>query len=155
MGYDFGLLKHVQRINDDQMNRFLKKITDTLWVLKDKKIGVLGLAFKQNTDDIRMSPAIELCQRLQKEGASLRVYDPKAMDKAKSVLKDVTYLSDMDDVAEGCDALVIATEWPAFKKLNLEKARKAMSHPIMFDGRNLFDVKEMERLGFIYKSIGR
>jgi UDPglucose 6-dehydrogenase len=155
LGYDFGLLKHVQRINDDQMNRFLKKITDTLWVLKDKKIGVLGLAFKQNTDDIRMSPAIELCQRLQKEGASLRVYDPKAMDKAKSVLKDVTYLSDMDDVAEGCDALVIATEWPAFKKLNLEKARKAMSHPIMFDGRNLFDVKEMERLGFIYKSIGR
>jgi UDPglucose 6-dehydrogenase len=145
----------VQRINAGQMDRFVKKIVDTLWVLKDKTIGVLGLAFKQNTDDIRLSPAIELCQRLQKEGAALRVHDPKAMDKARAVLKDATYVDDMNAVAEGCDALVIATEWPEFKKLDLERAKKALSHPIMFDGRNLFDVKEMERLGFIYKSIGR
>src|SRR5712692_2503871 len=89
VGYDFGLLKEVQRINAAQMDRFLKKIIDTLWVLKDKTIGVLGLAFKQNTDDIRMSPAIELCLRLQKEGARLRVHDPKAMDKAQSVLNGV------------------------------------------------------------------
>jgi UDPglucose 6-dehydrogenase len=116
---------------------------------------VLGLAFKQNTDDIRLSPAIELCQRLQKEGAVLRVHDPKAMEKAKSVLKNVTYVEDMNEVADGCDALVIATEWPAFRKLDLERVRKSLSHPIMFDGRNLFDVKEMESLGFIYKSIGR
>jgi UDPglucose 6-dehydrogenase len=155
LGYDFGLLREVQRINAEQMNRFVKKIVETLWVLKDKTIGVLGLAFKQNTDDVRLSPAIELCQRLQKEGAALRVHDPKAMDKARAVLKDVTYVDDMNAVAEGCDALVIATEWPAFKKLDLERARKALSHPILFDGRNLFDVKEMERLGFIYKSIGR
>jgi UDPglucose 6-dehydrogenase len=155
VGYEFSLLKEVQRINAGQMDRFLKKIGETLWVLKDKKIGVLGLAFKQNTDDVRMSPAIELCQRLQKEGATLRVHDPKAMDKARAVLKDVTYVDDMNSVADGCDALVIATEWPIFKKLDLERARKALSHPIMFDGRNLFDVKEMERLGFIYKSIGR
>ena len=87
IGYDFRLLKEVQRINAEQMDRFVKKITDTLWVLKDKKIGVLGLAFKQNTDDVRMSPAIELCQRLQKEGADLRVHDPKAMDKARAILK--------------------------------------------------------------------
>jgi len=145
----------VQRINTAQMDRFVKKIVDTLWVLKDKKIGVLGLAFKQNTDDIRMSPAIELCQRLQKEGALLRVHDPKAMDKARAVLKDVTYVEDMNEVAEGCDALVIATEWDAFKKLDLERVRKALTHPILFDGRNLFDLAEMERLGFIYKSIGR
>ncbi len=155
VGYDFGLLKEVQKINTEQMNRFLKKILETLWVLKDKKIGVLGLAFKQNTDDIRMSPAIDLCQRLQKEGAILRVYDPKAMDKAKAVLKDATFVDDMNAVAEGCDALVIATEWAEFKKLDLERARKALSHPILFDGRNLFDPKEMEELGFIYKSIGR
>jgi UDPglucose 6-dehydrogenase len=128
---------------------------DTIWVLKDKKIGVLGLAFKQNTDDIRLSPAMELCQRLQKEGAILRVHDPKAMEKAKAVLQDVTYVDDMNAVADGCDALVIATEWPAFKKLDLERARKSLTHPIMFDGRNLFDPKEMEALGFIYKSIGR
>ena len=155
LGYDFQLLKEVQRINETQMERFVKKITDTLWVLKGKTIGVLGLAFKQNTDDVRMSPALELCQRLQKEGAALRVHDPKAMEKAKSVLKNATYVDDMNAVAEGCDALVIATEWPEFKKLDLERARKALSHPIMFDGRNLFDVAEMEKLGWIYKSIGR
>src|SRR2546425_12484917 len=155
VGYEFGLLKEVQKINAQQMDRFLKKITDTLWVLKDKTIGVLGLAFKQNTDDVRMSPAIDLCQRLQKEGAILRVHDPKAMDKAKAVLKNVTFVEDMNEVAEGCDALVIATEWDEFKKLDLDRARKALTHPIMFDGRNLFDPAEMEKLGFIYKSIGR
>src|SRR5213079_1317597 len=96
VGYDFGLLKEVQRINTEQMNRFVKKISETLWVLKDKRIGVLGLAFKQNTDDIRMSPAVDLCQRLQKEGAVLRVHDPKAMEKAKAVLKDVTFVDDMN-----------------------------------------------------------
>src|SRR5437016_4305836 len=155
IGYDFRLLKEVQRINGEQMERFIKKIADTLWVLKEKKIGILGLAFKQNTDDVRLSPAIDLCQRLQKEGALLRVHDPKAMEKAKAVLQDVTFVDDMNTVAEGCDALVIATEWDEFKKLNLERARRALSHPIMFDGRNLFDPAEMERLGFIYKSIGR
>ena len=155
LGYNFGLLKEVQRINDEQMERFTKKIIQTLWVLKNKTIGVLGLAFKQNTDDVRMSPAIDLCQRLQKEGATLRVHDPRAMEKAKSVLKDVTFVADMNEVAEGCDALVIATEWPEFKQLDLDRARKAMTHPILFDGRNLFDVSEMEKHGFIYKSIGR
>ena len=155
VGYDFGLLKEVQKINAEQMERFVKKIADTLWVLKDKKIGVLGLAFKQNTDDIRMSPAIELCQRLQKEGALLRVHGPKAMEKAKAVLNGVTFVEDMNEVAENCDALVIATEWDEFKKLDLERVRHVLSHPILFDGRNLFDPEEMERLGFIYKSIGR
>jgi UDPglucose 6-dehydrogenase len=155
VGYDFGLLKEVQKINGLQMERFVKKILETLWVLKDKTIGVLGLAFKQNTDDIRMSPAIDLCQRLQKEGALLRVHDPQAMDKAKAVLNNVTFVQQMNEVAEGCDALVVATEWPEFKKLDLDRARKGMSHPILFDGRNLFDPKEMEAMGFIYKSIGR
>ena len=155
VGYDFRLLKEVQRINADQMERFVKKITDTLWVLKDKTIGVLGLAFKQNTDDVRLSPAIDLCHRLQKEGAKLRVHDPKAMEKARGVLRDVEFVEDMNAVADGCDALVIATEWPQFKKLDLERARKNLTHPILFDGRNLFDREEMEQLGFIYKSIGR
>jgi UDPglucose 6-dehydrogenase len=155
MGYDFGLLKQVQRINTEQMNRFVKKITDTLWVVKGKTLGVLGLAFKQNTDDVRMSPAIELCQRLQKEGARLRVHDPQAMEKARPILPEAAYVADMDEVAEGCDALIIATEWPQFKKLDLERARKNLAHPIIFDGRNLFDSAEMERLGFLYKSIGR
>jgi len=157
LGYDFGLLKEVQKINAGQMDRFLKKITDTLWILKDKTIGVLGLAFKQNTDDVRMSPAIDICQRLLKEGASLRVFDPKAMEKAKGFLpaEGVTYVDEMDEVAEGCDALVVATEWPQFKELNLAKAKEGMTSPVLFDGRNLFDPSEMEQLGFTYKSIGR
>ncbi|MBO4715317.1 MAG: UDP-glucose/GDP-mannose dehydrogenase family protein, partial [Verrucomicrobia bacterium] len=151
LGYDFGLLREVQKINALQMERFVRKMADTLWVIKEKKIGVLGLAFKQNTDDIRMSPAIALCQRLRKEGAHLRVYDPKAMEKAKTVLKEVTFVDDMNKVPEGCDALVIATEWPQFKELDLDNARKVMTHPILFDGRNLFDPAQMEALGFIYK----
>ena len=158
LGYDFQLLKEVQRINADQMERFLKKLTDTLWVLKDKKIGVLGLAFKQNTDDVRMSPAIDLCQRLLKDGASLRVFDPKAMDKAKAVLPPgptITYVTDMNEIATGCDAVVVATEWPEFKQLDLDRARQAMTHPILFDGRNLFDPAEMARRGWVYKSVGR
>jgi UDPglucose 6-dehydrogenase len=155
VGYEFRLLKEVQRINSEQMERFLKKITDTLWVLRDKKIGVLGLAFKQNTDDVRMSPAIDLCQRLLKEGAALRVHDPKGMEKAKPILPGVTYVEDMNAVAEGCDALVIATEWEEFKALDLDRAYKSLTHPIMFDGRNLFDPAAMEKRGWIYKSIGR
>jgi UDPglucose 6-dehydrogenase len=156
LGHEFKLLKEVQRINADQMDRFVKKISDTLWVLKDKRIGVLGLAFKQNTDDVRMSPAIDVCQRLIREGALLRVHDPKAMDKARGVLGDaVTYISELNEVPEGCDALVVATEWPEFTRLDLDRARRAMTHPIMFDGRNLFDPAEMERAGWIYKSIGR
>lgn len=157
LGYDFNLLREVQKINTHQMDRFCKKITDTLWVVKQKTIGVLGLAFKQNTDDVRMSPAIDLCLRLAAEGALLRVHDPKAMEKARGILPQsgITYVDDMNAVADGCDALVIATEWNEFKKLDLERARKAMTHPILFDGRNLFDPQEMEKLGFIYKSIGR
>ena len=155
IGYDFRLLKEVQRINAEQMDRFVKKITETLWVLMDKKICVLGLAFKQNTDDVRSSPAIDLCQRLLKDGAVLRVHDPKAMDKARALLPGVIYVEDMNAVAEGCDALVVATEWDEFKKLDVERARTALTHPIMFDGRNLFDAHEMEAAGWIYKSIGR
>jgi UDPglucose 6-dehydrogenase len=158
LGYDFRLLKEVQRINADQMDRFIKKLTDTLWVLKDKRIGVLGLAFKQNTDDVRTSPAVELCQRLVKEGARLRVHDPKAMEKAQALLPagpQVEYVDHQDAVPDGCDALVIATEWPQFTKLDLPRLRKTMTTPIIIDGRNLFDPAEMEELGFIYKSIGR
>jgi len=124
-------------------------------VLKDKTIGVLGLTFKQNTDDVRSSPAIDLCQRLLQEGATLRVHDPKGMEKARAILPQVTYVDDMNDVAEGCDALVVATEWDEFKQLDVVRAQKALTHPIMFDGRNLFDREEMEKLGWVYQSIGR
>jgi UDPglucose 6-dehydrogenase len=155
LGYDFGLLREVQRINASQMDRFVKKICDTLWVVKDKTIGVLGLAFKQNTDDIRMSPAIELCRKLQDLGARLRVHDPKAMGKAKPLLPEATFIDEMNAVADGCDALVIATEWPVFRDVDLDRAKRSMTHPILFDGRNLFDPAQMEQLGFVYHGIGR
>lgn len=155
LGVDFRMLKEVQAINAEQRQRFLRKITDTLWVLREKRIGVLGLAFKNNTDDVRMSPAIDLCRELLAQGAELRVHDPKAMDKARPLLPEAEFVEDMNALAEGCDAIVVATEWDEFKKLDLERARKAMSHPIMFDGRNLFDPAEMERLGWVYKSVGR
>lgn len=158
LGYDFHLLKEVQRINAGQMERFVQKIGDTLWVLKDKRIGVLGLAFKQNTDDIRSSPAIDLCQRLLKDGAKLRVYDPQAMDKAKAVLKpgpNLEYVETPEAVAVGSDAVAIATEWPQFGKLDWAAIKSSMATPILFDGRNLLDPAEIALLGFTYKSIGR
>lgn len=158
LGYDFKLLREVQRINAEQMERFVKKMQDTLWVLKDKRIGVLGLAFKQNTDDVRMSPAIDLCQRLLREGARLRVHDPKAMDKARAVLPAgdrVEYIEDLQAVGCDCDALVIATEWPEFGRLDLDRLRQEMVAPIVFDGRNLLDRAEMEAKGFLYKGVGR
>lgn len=157
LGYDFRLLKEVQRINAEQMDRFLKKITETLWVLKDKQIGVLGLAFKQNTDDVRTSPALELCQRLLKEGARIRVYDPQAMPKARLILPPsdkVEYVESMAAVPTKCDALVLATEWPQFTKLDLAATRKMMTTPIIFDGRNLLNRTEVEAHGFIYKAVG-
>jgi UDPglucose 6-dehydrogenase len=158
LGYDFRLLKEVQCINAEQMERFVAKITDALWVLRDKRIGVLGLAFKQNTDDVRQSPAIDLCQRLLKEGALLRVHDPKAMDKAMAVLPpgpSVQYIAAAQDVPVGCDALVIATEWPEFAALDWDMARHGMVAPLLFDGRNLLDRNVMEAHGFIYRGVGR
>ena len=158
LGYDFRLLKEVQRINAEQMERFVGKMSDALWVLKDKRIGVLGLAFKLNTDDVRQSPAIDLCQRLLKEGALLRVHDPKAMGKARAVLPpgpNVEYVDDAQEVPAGCDAVVIATEWPEFAGLDWAKARHQMVAPLIFDGRNLLDRAAMESMGFIYKGVGR
>ena len=158
LGYDFRLLKEVQRINAEQMERFLGKITDALWVLKDKRVGVLGLAFKQNTDDVRQSPAIDLCQRLLKEGALLRVHDPKAMGKARAVLPPgpaVEYVDVAQDVPTGCDAVVVATEWPEFSALDWQKARHGMVAPLVFDGRNILDREQMESWGFIYRGVGR
>lgn len=155
LGYDFRLLKEVQRINADQAQHFLKKVHDTLWIVKDKTIGILGLAFKPNTDDMRLAPSLEVIRPLQKEGARIRVYDPKAMDKAREVLPDVEFCDDPYAVATGADGLIICTEWDEFRQLDLEKLRGIMGQPIVLDGRNLYDPQKMAELGFVYKSIGR
>ena len=155
LGYDFRMLKEVQRINSDQIQRFLKKIHDAVWIVKDKTIAVLGLAFKPNTDDMRLAPSLDIIVPLQKEGARIRAYDPKAMEKAKDMLANVELCDSAYAAASGADALIVCTEWDEFRKLDLEKLRAVMAQPIVIDGRNVFDVKRMADLGFVYKSVGR
>ncbi len=155
LNYDFKLLKVVEEINAQQRRNFVKKIEETLWVVNDKTIGILGLAFKPNTDDIRSAPSMDIIETLQKEGAKIKAYDPQAMENAKTVLKGVMYCRDPYETAEGSDALVILTEWDEFKNMDLDKIRHLLTHPIIVDGRDMFDPKEMESRGFIYKSVGR
>ena len=124
-------------------------------VVKDKAIGVLGLAFKPNTDDMRLAPSINIIRPLLKEGAKIKAFDPQAMGKAKEFLPDIEYCPDAYAAAAGVDALIICTEWDEFRSLDLAKLKAVMGHPTIFDGRNLFDPKRMADLGFTYTSIGR
>jgi UDPglucose 6-dehydrogenase len=155
LGYDFRMLKEVQQINRQQFDRFLQKIHDMLWIVKDKTIAVLGLSFKPNTDDVRNSPAMDVVAALHKEGAHIKAYDPKAMDKARPHLHHVQLCSSAYEAATDADALVVCTEWDEFRQLDLEKLRDVMGQPIVIDGRNVFDPAKMKDLAFEYKSIGR
>ncbi|MEW6534674.1 MAG: UDP-glucose/GDP-mannose dehydrogenase family protein [Candidatus Auribacterota bacterium] len=155
LGYGFNLLKEVEAINAEQVQLFIKKIEETLWVVKDKKIGVLGLAFKPNTDDMRNAPSIKIIEALLKESAHVTAYDPQAIENTKHIFPDIEYCNDPYAVAQDAEALIIVTEWDEFKTLDLEKVRKIMVHPIIIDGRNIFNPSDMEKHGFIYKSIGR
>ena len=157
LGVPFTLLKEVQRINAEQKNRFLKAIRETLWVLREKKIAVWGLAFKPDTDDLRSSVAIDLIGDMLKEKAHVTVFDPKAMEKAREVeaIAGATFANSALEAVDGAEALVIATEWPEFGNVDLEVVKEKMTTPIVFDGRNLFDPATMGKLGFHYHSIGR
>jgi UDPglucose 6-dehydrogenase len=157
LGVPFNLLKEVQRINAGQRERFLKTIRDALWVLKDKKIAVWGLTFKPNTDDLRSSVAIELVADMLREGAQVSAYDPKGMEKARQLksIAEVRLTNTAMEAIEGAEALVIATEWDEFGKVDLATVREKMHTPLVFDGRNLFDPATMRKLGFHYTSIGR
>lgn len=158
LGQPFGLLKEVERINADQMNRFLNKIREKLWVFRDKKIALWGLAFKQNTDDVRESVAIRLAKVMLAEGARIVASDPEAIDTAKRIgglSGDVTYNEDMYDALEGADALVIATEWPQFANADLHEIAKRLRTPLVFDGRNLLDPADTIAAGLEYECIGR
>ncbi len=155
LGYDFELLKAVEKINTNQRNLFIKKIEETLWVLGDKVIGVLGLAFKPNTDDMRNAPSIDIIKALQKDGAKIKAYDPAATETARPLLPGVKFCKTPYEAAKGSDALVIVTEWDEFRELDLKKIRKSMNQPIIIDGRNIFSPEKMDTEGYIYKSIGR
>ena len=155
LNYDFALLKEVEKINKNRPKILLDKIEKALGTVEGKTIGILGLAFKPNTDDIRLAPSIEIISLLQKKKAQIKVYDPVAMDKAKKILRNVEYGRDPYEVATGSNALVIVTEWEEFQGIDLERIRGLMVNPVIVDGRNIYEPERMKELGFIYKSIGR
>lgn len=155
LGCNLDILKEVETINENQRKLVFKKIQQALWILNGKNIGVLGIAFKPNTDDLRSAPAIDIINMLEAEGAQVKAFDPKAMEHAKELLPNVDFCKNAYDAIKGCDALVLVTEWPEFKKLSLIKIKKLLKHPIVIDARNMFDPKKMKKLGFKYTSIGR
>jgi UDPglucose 6-dehydrogenase len=155
-GYDFRLLDEVMRINEEQRHRFIRKVRSALWTLRGKKLGVLGLAFKGGTDDVRESPAILLIQSLLQEGCQISAYDPAAQDRAREVLNSgVTFTESAYDAAHHADALLILTEWEEFGVLDLKRLREELKYPIIIDGRNLYDPDVMAAHGFTYYSVGR
>ncbi len=155
-GYEFRLLDEVMRINEDQRHRFLRKVHNALWTLRGKRLGVLGLAFKGGTDDIRESPAMSLVQTLLQEGCKISAYDPAARERAREVLNSsVEFAGDAYEAARGADALLILTEWDEFAGLDLDRLHRELKYPIVIDGRNLYDPDAMAAHGFTYYSVGR
>jgi UDPglucose 6-dehydrogenase len=149
------LLRAVMEINRDQRRQMIQKLRDILGSLREKTIGILGLSFKPNTDDMRDAPAVEIIHLLQNEGARIRAYDPMAMDTARRVLSDVTLCHDPYQAAEGCEALVVVTEWNEFKHLDMARIKRLMRQQVLIDGRNIYEPEEMQTLGFTYRGVGR
>ncbi len=155
IGYDFRMLKEVAAINQQRVPQLLKAIRERLSPLEGKTVGVLGLSFKANTDDMREARAVGLIRGLLSEGAHVKAYDPVAMDNARVLMPEVEYCRGPYEVAEGADALVIVTEWREFLQLNMERLRSFLKRPIIFDGRNIYSPEKMRRMNFEYHSVGR
>jgi UDPglucose 6-dehydrogenase len=158
MGVDFSLLAEVEKINVQQKKRFLSKVRSALWTLRGKRLAVLGLAFKGETDDIRESPAIDMVQMLLAEGCCVTAYDPAAMQRAQArlpVSAQMGYAADAYEAAKDADGLLILTDWKEFASLDLQRLHSAMRYPIVIDGRNLYDPAAMKEHGFTYMSVGR
>jgi len=149
------LLRAVIEINTDQRRAVVRKLEQALGSLRGKTVGLLGLAFKPNTDDMREAPSAHIARMLQTAGARVRAYDPVAMKVAARVVPDVELAEDAYTLAEGCDALVVVTEWNEFKNLDLAHVRELMNQPVLIDGRNIYDPALMKELGFYYRGIGR
>ncbi len=157
LGLPFNLLKEVQNINRRQLERFIERVREALWVLSEKTVAVWGLSFKPNTDDVRSSVALQLVEAIVQEGAAVRVHDPRAMDKARQlpVAAGLTFCEDPLQAADGAEAVIIATEWPEYAKVDFAALKQRMRTPFIFDGRNLLDPATMRDLGFHYEGIGR
>ncbi|HZO90726.1 MAG TPA: UDP-glucose/GDP-mannose dehydrogenase family protein [Chthonomonadaceae bacterium] len=156
VGYDFKLLKAVMEVNKEQPVRFLDRLRAALGgSFKGKQIGVLGLAFKPNTDDMRDAKSIEIIGKLLAEGAEVRAYDPIAIENTRHIFPQICYTNTAYEAAEEADALVIVTEWNEFKLLNMERIKGLMQRPLIFDGRNIYDPVKLRRLGFEYHCVGR
>ena len=154
-GYSFKILDSVIRVNEEQKKRMVVKIQEKVGDLRGKTIGILGLSFKPNTDDIRESSSIVIIRDLLAVGAKVKAFDPAAMDEAKAVLPEVEYGKDPYDVAKGSDALVLATEWNQFRRLDLQRIKTLLKAPVFIDLRNVYDPDQMKRLGFNYCGVGR
>jgi UDPglucose 6-dehydrogenase len=157
-GVDFSLLKQVEAINNRRVERFVKKVSEALWVLHDKSIGVLGLSFKAGTDDTRESPSLRIVDALRQKGAVLRLHDPRAMPLLRKVLpegENLLYAESPYVAATGAEALLILTDWPEYKALDWKKINSVMQLPVIVDGRNVLDPQSMLNEGFEYHSIGR
>jgi UDPglucose 6-dehydrogenase len=154
-GYDFRLLGEIERINKGAVDSVMLKITEALWNIEDKRVALLGLSFKPGTDDIRYSPALVMASQLLSEGAHVVGYDPEAGPNAKAELPDIEIASDPYEAARGADCAVICTEWDDIRSLDLARLKEAMAHPILVDGRNLFDRDRMGLEGFAYYPTGR
>jgi UDPglucose 6-dehydrogenase len=155
-GYDFSLLKAVQNINLQQRQHFIRKIQTALGDLAHKRLAILGLSFKPQTDDIREAPSLFIIAALLAAGATLSVYDPVAMPKVKALLgEQVTYAEDVYQACEQADAAIFVTEWSEFRFLNLPRLKQLLKQPVIIDGRNIFDPGKLQTLGFYYDSVGR
>jgi len=157
-GIDFKLLEEVEKINLSRRVKFLKKIKEALWIIKDKNIALWGLAFKPDTDDIREAPSIDIVRELEKAKANLRLYDPQAMENFKDIFPDskhTRYFNDKYEALKGAEALIIITEWDEFIEADLDKIKDNMKLPIIIDGRNIYPPQVMKEKGFEYYSIGR
>jgi len=155
VGYDFKILEAVSRANREQKQLALEKIKKGIWNLNGKTFGVLGLAFKDETDDIRESPALDIVRLLLKEGSRVQAYDPAAGENAAADCPEIKLCKDPYEAAEGADALLVLTEWPAFKKLDFARIKSLLIAPVIFDGRNFLDREELQSLGFTYLALGR
>jgi len=155
VGVDFDMLKATERVNKQRIDRFFEKIHQALWVVKGKRVAVLGLAFKANTDDIRFAPALEVVKRLLEEGALVHASDPEAMSRTKALFPQLHYHEDPYDALRDADAALVCTEWAIFRRLDWERAGELMARKLVIDGRNLYTPQAMREKGFEYYSFGR